>query len=79
MLTSALGKWMPMHWIAFQNYLFKFSRCLSEGTKISNDPFSPVLQRFQDLEEAHLKQMKEFLTSYMEIVQNNFDLVGQVG
>lgn len=22
--------------------------------------------------------MKEFLTSYMEIVQNNFDLVGQV-
>lgn len=69
MLTSALGKWMPMHWIAFQN----------EGTKISNDPFSPVLQRFQDLEEAHLKQMKEFLTSYMEIVQNNFDLVGQVG
>ncbi|XP_038121644.1 F-BAR domain only protein 2 isoform X9 [Culex quinquefasciatus] len=35
-------------------------------------------KRFQDLEEAHLKQMKEFLTSYMEIVQNNFDLVGQV-
>ncbi|XP_065088686.1 F-BAR domain only protein 2 [Ochlerotatus camptorhynchus] len=35
-------------------------------------------KRFQDIEEAHLKQMKEFLTSYMEIVQNNFDLVGQV-
>ncbi|XP_055609113.1 F-BAR domain only protein 2 isoform X12 [Uranotaenia lowii] len=35
-------------------------------------------RRFQDLEEGHLKQMKEFLTSYMEIVQNNFDLVGQV-
>uniref|UniRef100_A0A1Q3G1R2 Putative proline-serine-threonine phosphatase-interacting protein pstpip n=1 Tax=Culex tarsalis TaxID=7177 RepID=A0A1Q3G1R2_CULTA len=35
-------------------------------------------KRFQDLEEAHLKQMKEFLSSYMEIVQNNFDLVGQV-
>ncbi|XP_062712413.1 F-BAR domain only protein 2 isoform X3 [Aedes albopictus] len=35
-------------------------------------------KRFQEIEEAHLKQMKEFLTSYMEIVQNNFDLVGQV-
>ncbi|XP_058454408.1 F-BAR domain only protein 2 isoform X8 [Malaya genurostris] len=35
-------------------------------------------KRFQDIEEAHLKQMKEFLSSYMEIVQNNFDLVGQV-
>lgn len=30
------------------------------------------------MEEAHLKQMKEFLSSYMDIVQNNFDLVGQV-
>ena len=50
---------------------------------ISNKPFllsaPSTLQRFQDLEEAHLKQMKEFLSSYMEIVQNNFDLVGQVG
>ncbi|XP_058825033.1 F-BAR domain only protein 2 isoform X6 [Topomyia yanbarensis] len=35
-------------------------------------------KRFQEIEEAHLKQMKEFLSSYMEIVQNNFDLVGQV-
>ncbi|XP_055634518.1 F-BAR domain only protein 2 isoform X5 [Toxorhynchites rutilus septentrionalis] len=35
-------------------------------------------KRFQELEEAHLKQMKEFLSSYMEIVQNNFDQVGQV-
>uniref|UniRef100_A0A182R6B0 MHD domain-containing protein n=1 Tax=Anopheles funestus TaxID=62324 RepID=A0A182R6B0_ANOFN len=35
-------------------------------------------RRFQEMEEAHLKQMKEFLSSYMDIVQNNFDLVGQV-
>ncbi|ETN64419.1 hypothetical protein AND_003818 [Anopheles darlingi] len=35
-------------------------------------------RRFQEMEEAHLKQMKEFLSSYMDIAQNNFDLVGQV-
>lgn len=39
--------------------------------------FSPT-QRFQDVEEAHLKQMKEFIMLYIEIVQNNHDLVGQV-
>jgi F-BAR domain only protein len=36
------------------------------------------LQHFQDVEEAHLKQMKEFIMMYIEIVQNNHDLVGQV-
>lgn len=35
-------------------------------------------QRFQELEEAHLKQMREFLTTYIELLQNNHDLVGQV-
>ncbi|XP_070491456.1 F-BAR domain only protein 2 isoform X4 [Chironomus tepperi] len=35
-------------------------------------------KRFQDIEEAHLKQMKEFIMMYIEIVQNNHDLVGQV-
>lgn len=35
-------------------------------------------QRFQDIEEAHLKQMKEFVMMYIEIVQNNHDLMGQV-
>lgn len=36
------------------------------------------LQRFQDLEECHLKQMKEFLSTYIELLQNNHDMVGQV-
>lgn len=35
-------------------------------------------QRFQDLEENHLKQMKEFLSTYIELLQNNHDMVGQV-
>lgn len=36
------------------------------------------LQRFQDLEENHLKQMKEFLSTYIELLQNNHDMVGKV-
>lgn len=35
-------------------------------------------QRFQDIEEAHLKQMKEFIMLYIDIVQSNQDMVGQV-
>lgn len=36
------------------------------------------LQRFQEIEENHLKQMKEFLSTYIELLQNNHDMVGQV-
>ncbi|XP_044741544.1 F-BAR domain only protein 2 isoform X3 [Chrysoperla carnea] len=35
-------------------------------------------RHFQDIEEAHLKQMKDFLNSYSEVMQSNHDLVGQV-
>lgn len=35
-------------------------------------------KHFQDVEEAHLKQMKQFVNSYAEIIQNNHDLMGQV-
>ncbi|CAO1402382.1 unnamed protein product [Diamesa tonsa] len=35
-------------------------------------------KRFQDVEEAHLTQMKDFINLYIDIVQNNHDLVGQV-
>ena len=37
-----------------------------------------LFQHFQDVEEAHLKQMKEFLSTYAEVLQNNHDLIGQV-
>lgn len=36
------------------------------------------MQRFQEIEENHLKQMKEFLSTYIELLQNNHDMVGQV-
>jgi hypothetical protein len=39
---------------------------------------SILFQHFQDVEEAHIKQMKEFLNTYAEVLQNNHDLIGQV-
>lgn len=35
-------------------------------------------KHFQDVEEAHLKQIKQFVNSYADIIQNNHDLMGQV-
>lgn len=35
-------------------------------------------QKFQDVEEAHLIQMKEFLYTYAELLQQNHELIGQV-
>ncbi|XP_055377709.1 F-BAR domain only protein 2 isoform X9 [Condylostylus longicornis] len=35
-------------------------------------------RRFQEIEEAHLRQMREFLSTYLELVQTNHDMVGQV-
>ncbi|XP_024219854.2 F-BAR domain only protein 2-like [Halyomorpha halys] len=39
---------------------------------------SLACKHFQEVEEVHLKQMKEFLTAYAELVENNHDLMGQV-
>lgn len=35
-------------------------------------------KHFQDVEEAHLKQMKQFVSSYADLIQSNHDLMGQV-
>lgn len=37
-----------------------------------------VKQKFQEIEENHLKQMKEFLSTYNELLQSNHDMIGQV-
>lgn len=39
---------------------------------------SATCHRFQELEENHLKKMREFLNTFIEIVQTNHDNVGQV-
>ncbi|XP_026279722.2 F-BAR domain only protein 2 isoform X4 [Frankliniella occidentalis] len=35
-------------------------------------------KKFQDVEEAHLIQMKDFLYTYAELLQQNHELIGQV-
>ena len=35
-------------------------------------------KHFQDVESAHLKQMREFIESYCQIVDNNNNLLGRV-
>ncbi|GLH08953.1 Uncharacterized protein GBIM_14103 [Gryllus bimaculatus] len=39
---------------------------------------SSACKHFQTVEELHLKQMKEFLNTYAEIIQNNHEQIGQV-
>uniref|UniRef100_A0A0A9W804 FCH domain only protein 2 n=1 Tax=Lygus hesperus TaxID=30085 RepID=A0A0A9W804_LYGHE len=39
---------------------------------------SLACKRFQEVEELHLKQMKDFLTTYAELAECNHDSVGQV-
>ncbi|XP_043493056.1 F-BAR domain only protein 2 isoform X5 [Polistes fuscatus] len=50
-------------------------------TLIRNDfetKMTQACRRFQDVEEAHLKQMKEFLNAYADVLQLNHEQVGQV-
>lgn len=40
--------------------------------------FCLLLQKFQDIEEAHLTKMKEFIKMYIDIIEMDHDMVGQV-
>ncbi|XP_073827748.1 F-BAR domain only protein 2 isoform X13 [Musca autumnalis] len=64
-------------------------RKLQEEYKVLLDKHNPIkieferrmtqtCKRFQEIEEVHLRQMKEFLSTYLELLQNNHDMVGQV-
>ncbi|XP_044590943.1 F-BAR domain only protein 2 isoform X4 [Cotesia glomerata] len=50
-------------------------------TIVRNDfetKMSQACRRFQDVEETHLRQMKEFLNTYADVLQANHEQVGQV-
>ncbi|XP_018043626.1 PREDICTED: F-BAR domain only protein 2 isoform X1 [Atta colombica] len=50
-------------------------------TVIRNDfeaKMTQACRRFQDVEETHLKHMKEFLNTYADVLQTNHEQVGQV-
>lgn len=51
-----------------------------EGAAFINkaDNFPNCLKRFQCIEETHLRQMKEFLSIYVDFLQTNHEEVGQV-
>lgn len=58
----------------YKNLVIKYGT-----TKVEfEEKMTQACKHFQDLEEAHLKQMKQFLNTYAEIVENNHDSVGQV-
>uniref|UniRef100_A0A1I8NWJ3 MHD domain-containing protein n=1 Tax=Stomoxys calcitrans TaxID=35570 RepID=A0A1I8NWJ3_STOCA len=61
-------------------------RKLQEEYKLLLDKHNPIkneferrmtqtCKRFQEIEEVHLRQMKEFLSTYLELLQNNHDMV----
>ncbi|KAL0101583.1 hypothetical protein PUN28_019017 [Cardiocondyla obscurior] len=50
-------------------------------TVIRNDfeaKMTQACRRFQDVEETHLKNMKEFLNTYADVLQTNHEQIGQV-
>ncbi|PNF33742.1 hypothetical protein B7P43_G11221 [Cryptotermes secundus] len=58
----------------YRNLVEKYSAIKEDFEK----KMSLACKHFQDVEESHIKQMKEFLNTYAEVLQNNHDLIGQV-
>nr|CAD7403882.1 unnamed protein product [Timema cristinae] len=58
----------------YKNLVDKYSIIKEDFEK----KMSQACKHFQDVEEAHLNQMREFLNTYAEVLQSNHDLIGQV-
>ncbi|XP_052839419.1 F-BAR domain only protein 2 isoform X3 [Drosophila gunungcola] len=59
----------------------EYKALLDKHNPIKNEferRMTQTCKRFQEIEEVHLRQMKEFLSTYLEMLQNNHDMVGQV-
>ncbi|XP_054740932.1 F-BAR domain only protein 2 isoform X3 [Anastrepha obliqua] len=59
----------------------EYKTLLDKHNPIKNDferRMTQTCKRFQEIEEVHLRQMKEFLSTFLEMLQNNHDMVGQV-
>ncbi|XP_011879112.1 PREDICTED: F-BAR domain only protein 2 isoform X2 [Vollenhovia emeryi] len=58
-----------------------YKTLVDKYTVIRNDfeaKMTQACRRFQDVEETHLKHMKEFLNTYADVLQTNHEQVGQV-
>ncbi|KAK0162068.1 hypothetical protein PV327_008433 [Microctonus hyperodae] len=58
-----------------------YKSLVDKYTIVRNDfetKMTQACRRFQDVEETHLKHMKEFLNTYADVLQTNHEQVGQV-
>lgn len=67
--------------IKFKKAQDDYKALVDKYTTIRNDfetKMTQACRRFQDVEETHLKHMKEFLNTYADVLQTNHEQVGQV-
>ncbi|XP_011503179.1 PREDICTED: FCH domain only protein 2 isoform X3 [Ceratosolen solmsi marchali] len=67
--------------IKFKKAQDDYKTLIDKYTTIRNDfetKMTQACRRFQDVEETHLKNMKEFLNTYADVLQSNHEQVGQV-
>ncbi|XP_026827062.1 F-BAR domain only protein 2 isoform X1 [Ooceraea biroi] len=67
--------------VKFKKSQDDYKALVDKYTAIRNDfeaKMTQACRRFQDVEETHLKHMKEFLNTYADVLQTNHEQVGQV-
>ncbi|XP_008203048.1 F-BAR domain only protein 2 isoform X3 [Nasonia vitripennis] len=67
--------------IKFKKAQDDYKNLVDKYTAIRNDfetKMTQACRRFQDVEETHLRSMKEFLNTYADVLQSNHEQVGQV-
>ncbi|XP_050446227.1 F-BAR domain only protein 2 isoform X10 [Cataglyphis hispanica] len=67
--------------VKFKKAQDDYKALVDKYTIIRNDfetKMTQACRRFQDVEETHLKHMKEFLNTYADVLQANHEQVGQV-
>ncbi|XP_032683970.1 F-BAR domain only protein 2 isoform X8 [Odontomachus brunneus] len=67
--------------VKFKKAQDDYRALVDKYTVIRNDfeaKMTQACRRFQDVEETHLKHMKEFLNTYADVLQSNHEQVGQV-
>ncbi|XP_058796478.1 F-BAR domain only protein 2 isoform X2 [Phymastichus coffea] len=67
--------------IKFKKSQDEYKTLVDKYTTIRNDfetKMTQACKRFQDIEENHLRSMKEFLNTYADVLQSNHEQIGQV-
>ncbi|KAL7287341.1 hypothetical protein TKK_0018463 [Trichogramma kaykai] len=67
--------------IKFRKAQDDYKTLVDKYTTVRNDfeaKMTQACRRFQDVEESHLRIMKEFLNTYADVLQSNHEQIGQV-